>query len=76
MKGLNSSAEVVDDGAFPLCEVSGDDMLACVAHQPEIEAEVMDACYLHGKQLLRFEEVVKIGFRVDVVNKTSVGVYR
>ena len=53
-----SAPEIVHDAAFPLCEVAGDYMLARVSYKPQVEAEVVYARYLHGKQLLCLEEMV------------------
>ena len=34
----------------------------------------MDAGYLHGEQLLRLKQMVQVGFRVDAIYLTAVGV--
>lgn len=39
---LHSCGDSRHDAVFPCLEVSGDDMLACLCHQIQIEGEVMD----------------------------------
>ena len=46
------AAEVADDRCFPLREVAVLNMLACVAHQTQIECQIVYAGNLHGEQLL------------------------
>ena len=49
-------------------------MCAGIGDQSQIECQVVDAGYLHGQQLLCFEQVVQIGFRIAQIHFTAVGV--
>ena len=50
-------------------------MRARVRDQSEVEGQIVYRGYLHGQQLLGFEQVVQIGLRVDAVNVAAFGVY-
>ena len=45
-------------------------MCARVTHKTQVESKVVDGCNLHGQQLLGFEQVVQVGFRVNAVDGT------
>ena len=52
---LYSSSEVIDNVRFPLHEVALLDVHARIGRQSQVESQVVDAGYLHGKQLLRLK---------------------
>ena len=54
---------------FPVMEIIGQDMLACLLDQPYIECQIMERCYLQGKVFLGLEEMVQIGFCVKSIYK-------
>ena len=69
---LHSATEVVDDAALPLGEVTLFYVTSGIAHESQIERQIVNRCYLHGQQLLCLEEMVQIGFGVNTVDLTSV----
>ena len=73
MLKLDSSAELIDDRAFPLYEVALLDMVACICNETEIERQVVDAGNLHGKELLSLEEMVQVGLGGNLQPSGSTG---
>lgn len=71
---LCPSAQLVDDRCFPTHEVSLLDMVTGIAYQAQVESQIVDAGNLHGEQLAGFEQVVEIGFGVDSVHVTAIGI--
>ena len=74
---LQSSSEFFDHYGFPLGEVACDNVLASLANQPQVEACVVQRCYLRSQHLATYYEVVKIRLRVLMIHEgCSVRVYR
>ena len=51
-------------------------MFARIAHQSEIEGEVVDAGNLHGKEFLGLEQMMEVGLGVDAVHIAAIGIDR
>jgi hypothetical protein len=73
---LSSQSKLIYYATFPCHEVTLLYMLTRIADQPEVESKVMDAGYLHGKQLSRLEEMMEVGFGGNTVYLASIRVKR
>ena len=73
---LDSSAQLVDDGAFPLHKVALLYVMAGIGDESQVEREVVDAGYLHRQEFLCLEQVVQVGLGGHAVDVASVWVHR
>lgn len=64
----------MDDTCLPGREIALLDMFSCVADESQVERQIVNACYLHGKQFLCLEQMVQIGFGVESVYLAAVGI--
>ena len=62
---------MLNDGPFPLHEVSCHDMQTGIRHQSQVEGEIVDRGNLHGQQFLGLEKMVQIGLGMDTVDLTA-----
>ena len=57
---LQAGRQALHHHGLPGSEVAGDDVLAGLAHEPQVEGEVVDGGYLHGQEFLGMEEVAQV----------------
>ena len=66
--GLQPCREALDHHRLPSGEVTGKDVLACFAYEPEVEGEVVDGGNLHSQEFLGVEEVAQVGLGIERIN--------
>ena len=64
---LESSAQLLDHNGLPLGKVSGDNMLASLAHQPQVEARIVQRSNLRCQHLSTHHKVMQVGLRVLMI---------
>src|SRR5690606_36033822 len=66
---LQALIELFDHLLLPFIERARQDVLARLAHQPQVEIQVMQGRNLRAKNLLRANQVAQVGFAVDAVSQ-------